>query len=129
MGEMNLVDNDNSDEDYEPPKKRRMSTKKNIFVNEAICSALDRYKISSRAAVHVLIPVIEALGFNADDFIINRVSLQNQRSKNRARCAKEIKDNFTVKRHIFILFRLYLCLKLTFKRCLNQIPCYILTGK
>lgn len=83
------------DEEYQPKmKKQRFSRIKKQFINESICSALDRYKISDRAAVHVIIPIIEALEFDANDFTINRTSLQQTRSINRAKSAKKIKDHF-----------------------------------
>lgn len=85
-----------SDKDFEPPKKKTRSAKKKHFMNEAICSALDRYKVSSRAATHILIPVIEALGLNPNDFVINHTSLHEKRTKARTQSAKEIRDNFEV---------------------------------
>lgn len=85
-----------SDKDFELPKKKLRSTKKINFLNEAVCSALDRFKISSRAAIHVIIPLIEALGLDSNDFVINRTSLQTQRTATRSKCAKEIKENFNV---------------------------------
>lgn len=89
---------DDSDTDYAPVcKKMRLGRKKNTaFFNEAICAALDRYKVSSRAAIHILIPTLQALGHNVDDYIINRTTLQAKRSEIREHRAKHIKNNFKV---------------------------------
>lgn len=61
-----------------------------------MCSALDRFKISDRAAVHIIIQTLEALRLNADNFVINRTTLREKRSKNRKMCDINAKKNFQV---------------------------------
>lgn len=77
-------------------QKKIRNEKKKHFIDDRICAALDRYKISDRAAVHVLIPVITALGHDPNDFVVNRKTIQNSLSTNRLRCAERMKEDFKV---------------------------------
>lgn len=71
-------------------------------------SALDKCKISDRAAIHVIIAVAEALGHDIDELVINRSTLQRQRELNRIEKATEIKNAFKVFTNLY-LFMLFLC--------------------
>lgn len=67
--------------------------KRNV-INERVTAALDRCKISDRNAIHLIIAIVDALGHNANDFIINRSTLRNTRRRNREAVAMNLKTNY-----------------------------------
>lgn len=86
------------DEGYSPPSKRSKAQNepKKRFLNDAMCSTLDRFKISDRAAVYIIIQTVQALGLNIDAYVINRTTLRDKRTENRKKCAMNLKNNFQV---------------------------------
>lgn len=59
----------------EPPSPKKRRGKRTLITPKLVC-VMDSRKVSDRAAVHIFIAVVEALGENVDDFIINRTSIQ-----------------------------------------------------
>jgi len=55
---------------------------------------MDNHKVSDRAAVHIFIAVVEALGENVNDFIINRTSIQRCRKILREERVSILKNQF-----------------------------------
>ena len=76
----------------EKAAKRKRGHRK--LLTPKLAAALDKCKISDRDAVHILIATTEALGHTADDFVINRTSIRNFRTKIREERAMEIKTHF-----------------------------------
>ena len=58
-------------ESTEPPSSKKRRGKRTLITPKLVC-VMDSRKVSDRAAVHIFIAVVEALGENVDDFIINR---------------------------------------------------------
>lgn len=93
------TDNESTDASIceDTPGSTQAETKGKInFINSRIVSALDKCKISDRSAMHVIVPIAEALGHNINDLIINRSTLQRQRELKRKQKAMEIKTAFKV---------------------------------
>ena len=83
---------------FVPPKRLKPRNRnKRTVMSEAVCSALDRYKISDRAAMHVILPTIEALGHDPNEIDISRNSINNARKSNREICFQNIKQRFSVR--------------------------------
>lgn len=72
--------------------------KRNV-INERVTAALDRCKISDRNAIHLIIAIVDALGHNANDFIINRSTLRNTRRRNREAVVMNLKTNYNRQIH------------------------------
>lgn len=77
-----------SDEEFSIPGPSQIEKKltnekpqEKPILNLRSSAALDKYKISDRDAVHILVAIIESLSLNPDDFIINRTSIKNARQK------------------------------------------------
>lgn len=87
-----------SNNDWNIPSKRQRkeSSSKQIFLNDDICAALDRYRISDRAAVHIFVPFLQSLGLDPNKYVVNRSSIQTTRSSTRAKCTVEAKNKFKV---------------------------------
>jgi hypothetical protein len=73
------------------PKKRR--SKRTLIFPKLVC-VMDSRKVSDRATVHIFIAVVETLGENVDDFIINRTSIQRCRKILREERVGILKDQF-----------------------------------
>lgn len=65
------------------------------FIDERIIAALDKCKISSRLAVHLLTAVAAALGHQIDKLIVNRKSIEDRRKKYRETLSKKMKADFS----------------------------------
>lgn len=72
-------------------KKRRG---KHTLITPKLVCVMDSRKVSDRAAVHIFIAVVEALGENVDDSIINRTSIQRCRKILREERVGILKDQF-----------------------------------
>lgn len=59
-----------------------------------IASALDKAKVTDGDAIHIIIAVVESLGHNVEELVINRTTLRNMRSEFRASVAKATKAGF-----------------------------------
>ena len=64
------------------------------FITPKLASALNRCQLSIRDAVFILQATIEALGYNIDDFLINKSSIQRIRTIKRKQRAKAIEVDF-----------------------------------
>lgn len=78
----------------EPQPTPSTSRGKTEFINERVAAALDKCKISDRDAIHVIIAVVEALGLDTNELIINRSSLRRMRQKYRETTAAKLKENY-----------------------------------
>ncbi|XP_018787754.1 PREDICTED: uncharacterized protein LOC108968290 [Bactrocera latifrons] len=78
--------------DLSPQAKRKRGRR--TIITPKLAAALDKCKISDRNAVHILVAAIEALGYNVENFAINRCSIHNFRENLREQKAAEIKNIF-----------------------------------
>lgn len=67
------------------------------FISSRLVAALDKWKISDRAAVHIIIATAIALGHQVKDLIINRSTIRKIRLRNREISSKRIKEDFFVR--------------------------------
>lgn len=65
-------------------------------MNDRIVAALDAYKISDPAAMHVISAVVQALGYSLDDLVISVKSINRHRKTNRKEITAAIKTTFKV---------------------------------
>lgn len=56
------------------PSSKKPRGKRTLITPKLVC-VMDNHKVSDGAAVHIFIAVVEALGENVNDFIINRTSI------------------------------------------------------
>lgn len=75
-----------------PPRKRRATRG---IVSPQLASALDRTKVSNRAAVHVMSATAASLGHNPGELVLNRESIRRARLKVRKEMVKEIRMKFS----------------------------------
>lgn len=73
------------------PKKRACKQ----ILTPRLAAVLDKLKISSRDAVHIIIAVLDAVGASTSDFIINRNSIRQQRDELRKENSTNIVSTFT----------------------------------
>lgn len=92
-GESDDSESKNSDEISQP--RKRKATKKHL-IDQRIVSALDAYRISDRAAFHLIAAVLISLGFSINDFVISRDSIRTARKKERHTIACNVKQNLKV---------------------------------
>ena len=59
----------------ETTSSKRVRGQKTIITPKLVC-ALNNFKISNKGAICIIIAVVEALGENLVDFVINRTSIQ-----------------------------------------------------
>lgn len=64
------------------------------FIDPRIVAALDKCKVSSTNAVHILSAVAAALDHRVQDLVINRRSIDRCREKYREEIARLIQDDF-----------------------------------
>lgn len=83
-----------------PLKKKRRG--KINCITQKLAGALDRYKCV-RDSVFVLQAILEALGFNNDDYIINQISIHRAREIYRCERAKIIKLRFQKSRPSYVI--------------------------
>lgn len=79
-------------DEFGPPVKQKRAVQE--FLTPKLAVTLDRCKISDRDAVHILYAVVEALGQNPEDFIINRSSIHRSRECFREERAARIREEF-----------------------------------
>lgn len=75
----------------EPLLSKKRRGKRTLVTSKLICVIHSR-KYSDRAEVHIFIPVVETLGKNVDDFIINKTSIQRCRKVLREERVGNLKD-------------------------------------
>lgn len=68
-------------------------TRKKI-ITPRLAAVFDKLKISQRDAVHLLTAVLDSLGLNASDYIINRFSIHQQRSLIREETSQNVMKKF-----------------------------------
>lgn len=64
------------------------------FITPKLVASLDRCQLSVRDSVYILHAVIEALGLNTAEFVINKSSIHRIRKNNRKKSAESIKVAF-----------------------------------
>lgn len=74
-----------------PPKKRRGTID---IVTPKVVAALDKCKISSRDAVHIITSVLEAAQLDVNAYIVNKTSIHEKRKVIREERFNEIKLSF-----------------------------------
>lgn len=80
-------------------KKAQPSTSKRgrkSFLTPRVLGALDKWRISTEAAMHLLTAVAEALGHSIDEYAINIKTLSRLRKEHAEETAKAVKENFQV---------------------------------
>jgi len=84
--------------EYPSPKKRGRSsiTRPKAVISSALAQALDRTKVSDRAAVHVIAATAHSLGHNADELAISRSTIRRSRRTLRQETATSSKANFSL---------------------------------
>lgn len=70
------------------PKKKLMTPR--------ISSALDAYRISDRAAFHVISAVLSSLGLSINNYVISRDYIGTFRKEERKKIVANVKQNFKV---------------------------------
>ena len=75
-----------------------------IIQNENLLKALDRTKTSSRNAMYILAPTLEALGIDINDEIFSHTTLEKYRKEMRNRVAAEIKASFKPPKRLVVHF-------------------------
>lgn len=97
----NSCDNyETGDSDESPTvilKNRNSAKKLKHVITPEMTSALDRAKISTRNAMHIVATTIKSVstGDDAQRTVLNRETLRKTRIKNRLTIAREIKESFT----------------------------------
>ena len=76
------------------PKK--VKSEKNI-ISPKLTSALDRTGVSDRQAMHIIVPLAEAVGLEANSVYLSRQTLRRERIKNRKQESKRIQDDIFAK--------------------------------
>lgn len=87
-GDRNEEDGTNRRSDV--PKTKRGKT----FIDARLVAALDKCKVSSGFAVHLLTAVISALGLQVSDYTVSRATIERTRKEYRKEMAKKIKSDF-----------------------------------
>lgn len=82
-----------SDEFSEPRKRKG---RKRHLMNQRLASALDTYRITDRAAFHVITAVLKALDLPIDDFVLSRDTIRTARKEERRKTASTKKKNLKV---------------------------------
>lgn len=70
-------------------------TKKQSVLTSRLAAVFDKLKISQRDAVHLLVAVIDAVGLNTSDYILNRTSISRERAQLRLTQSEKIIEKFT----------------------------------
>jgi hypothetical protein len=76
------------------PKKRRTGLRPVSVVSPELATALDRTKVSNRAATHIVLAAASSLGHDTNTLAINRESIHLGRIQHRAAIAQEIRNSF-----------------------------------
>lgn len=76
----------------ESPKRGREK-----IVSDRFLAAIDRFKLSDRATVHILFAAAEVFGRNPIEYNLNRTSIRAIRKQFRMAKANEIKTKFKVR--------------------------------
>lgn len=79
-------------------RKNAHSQKKQILTPR-LAAVLDKLKVSQRDAVHLLVAVLDALGQNPSDFVLNRNSIREQRAMIRKSQSQKIMHEFATHNH------------------------------
>lgn len=64
------------------------------IITERLISVLDKCKLSDREAIHVISSVADALGYELNDSVFNRTSLQRSRRELRKKKVEKIRNEF-----------------------------------
>lgn len=76
--------------------------RKKDLINQRIVSVLDNYKVSDRAAAHIIAAVIDALDLSINDFKCSRDAIRDCRKHERKNIATKVKEDLKVKNLDFL---------------------------
>lgn len=76
-----------------PPNRTRG---KKHFIDDRMLACMDKCKISTRDAMHLISATSIALGHRLEDLVLNRTTVQSMRKEYRRRQAQSILENFNV---------------------------------
>lgn len=83
-----------TDEEFHVEAKTH--NRKNNLINQRIVSVLDNYKVSDRAAAHIIAAVIDALDLSINDYKCSRDFIRDSRKQERKNIATKVKENLNV---------------------------------
>lgn len=86
---------------YETVQSLKRKEPKKHFITQRLVSVLDTYRLSDRAAIHVITAVIESLRLSINDYVLSRDTIRIARKEERRKIASSVKENFKV---IFLIF-------------------------
>lgn len=88
-----------SGDEFVVPKSNVNNTNKIIskssILSKELSSALDRSKVSTRNAVHILATTVQSLGKDLNNIVLNRESIRQARMQCRTELNDEIKETFS----------------------------------
>lgn len=97
-----LQSDDASDPDYQPPLTSKASPRRTKHdchplqvVTPKVAAAMDRVKISDRAATYVAASIVQSVGKNLDDVVLSRSSIRRSRQASREQVGIEIQQSFS----------------------------------
>lgn len=85
-----------SGSDFEMPSTFALKEKKKFMLSDRLLACLDKYKVSYRAAMHIITAVATSFDINIDNYIINCYSLHQAREKYRSILATSKQTDFHV---------------------------------
>lgn len=97
-------------------------------VTPGVAAALDRTKVSDRAAVYVLTETARSLGHNPEELNINRSSIRHQRRQHRERHASSLKEEIMSDGPLIVHWDGKLMMDLTTKEHVDRLP-ILVSGK
>lgn len=85
------------DDDYGSAKKSKSDAKRGRmnFITDRLLAALDKAKVSSRMAVHLLFAAAEAFGYRLEKYALNHKTIHLMRREHRLRQSEQIAKDFT----------------------------------
>lgn len=89
-----LADMDVSDPEAPHKQTSNIRPKTNILTPRLV-AVLDKLKVSSRDAVHLLVAVLDAVGLDSSEYIINRSSIRKQREAIRKKKSNNLMEQFS----------------------------------
>lgn len=91
----NEHDDEKRDKNFIFNVQKNLKKKKVNILTKNVVAALDRTKISTRSAVHILAAVAEASGISSSNMVLNRESIRNCRKTSRVNIANDIIKSFS----------------------------------
>lgn len=78
------------------PSTYHYNNKKSVIFTDRLQACLDKCMISDRVAMHIITAVIDSLGENIENFVLNRKSLHMARENHRSTLAEAKQNDFHV---------------------------------